>query len=130
MASFASIAVLLALRVAKALGKKRFPAITLMPDLLLVVGINILLVYAFDLESHGLDTLGHVGSGFVVPSLPRIASVELSVADVMQTILVVCDVYFYAPYWSFFVYTNDDRTLSFPLTWTSHPRRPPPPRLA
>ena len=55
---FLSLAVLLSLKVFKIYGKRRWPSITLLPDLLFVVGANIAFVYAFDLHKHGLETLG------------------------------------------------------------------------
>jgi MFS superfamily sulfate permease-like transporter len=61
---FTNIAVLLSSRVIKTFAKKRWPNVVLFPDLLIVVALNIGFSYGFDLQAHGLKTLGNVGTGF------------------------------------------------------------------
>lgn len=86
---FTNIAVLLSSRVIKTFAKKRWPNVVLFPDLLIVVALNIGFSYGFDLQAHGLKTLGNVGTGFAIPSLPPIASLDVDVAELVRTILVI-----------------------------------------
>jgi high affinity sulfate transporter 1 len=84
-----TIAALLLGRVVKAYAKRRWPNVVLFPDLLIIVALNIGFSYGFDLQASGLKTLGHVGSGFVAPSLPDIAALDVDVAELVRTILVI-----------------------------------------
>jgi high affinity sulfate transporter 1 len=86
---FTNIAILLSSRVIKTFAKKRWPNVVLFPDLLIVVALNIGFSYGFDLQAHGLKTLGNVGTGFAVPSLPPIAALDVDVAELVRTILVI-----------------------------------------
>lgn len=58
--------------------------------MLVVVGATITMVYAFELDTrHGLAVLGKVGTGFVMPSVPRIGSIAVDVAEQFRTVLVL-----------------------------------------
>jgi len=80
------------------LAKKRWKALQLLPDILLVVILTTVISTVFDLSSHGVAILGTVDAGFLSPAFPdipfdRLTEVGLSalviaIVGIVESILV------------------------------------------
>jgi high affinity sulfate transporter 1 len=86
---FGSIGALLLVRVLKTKLKPRWPNIVLFPELLLVAGFNIGISWGMELSKEGLITLGAMGSGFTAPTVPQFEKIEIPVAELFRTVLVI-----------------------------------------
>lgn len=82
---------LMSIKLIKRLCKTRWPSVTFVPEMLIVVTVVIVLVVSFGLGANGeLDLLGQFGEGFKAPRVPNFTLVTGdAIGDMATTVVLI-----------------------------------------
>lgn len=88
---FSCFGALMSIKLIKSFGKKRWPKLTFVPEMLIVVTLVIVLVASFNLGANGeLDLLGTLGNGFQAPQVPNFTLVTSdAIGDMATTVILI-----------------------------------------